>query len=85
MDIEDILPGEDWEKRIVKTIQEVPFFLACVSTNSVDHRGMVQEEIKEALQVWRRKLDDDIYLIPARLDDCRVPDALRCTPKVVLI
>jgi len=76
MDIEDILPGEDWKKKIIETIQEVPFFLACLSTNSIDHRGMVQEEIKEALQVWRRKLDDDIYFIPARLDDCKVPDAL---------
>jgi hypothetical protein len=76
MDVEDILPGEDWEKKITTAIQEVPFFLACLSTNSVDHRGVVQQEIKEALQVWRRKLDDDIYLIPVRLDNCRIPDAL---------
>lgn len=76
MDIEDILAGQDWEQVLIQAINDATFFLACLSTNSIDHRGVVQEEIKQALQVWRRKLDDDIYFIPIRLDDCQVPEAL---------
>ncbi len=76
MDIEDHLPGQDWEQVLIKAINDTPFFLACLSTNSIDHRGVVQEEIKQALQVWRRKLDDDIYFIPVRLNECKVPDTM---------
>jgi serine/threonine-protein kinase len=60
----------------MNTIREAPFFLACLSNNSIDKRGVIQEEIREALDVWRQKLDSDIYFIPVRLEDCAVPGAL---------
>ncbi|TVL96661.1 MAG: hypothetical protein CV087_23430 [Candidatus Brocadia sp. WS118] len=75
-DSKDILPGELWKDALIRAIREAPFFLACLSNNSVNKRGVIQEEIKEALQMWRQKLDDDIYLIPLRLEECQVPDAL---------
>jgi hypothetical protein len=77
MDSEDILPGEDWKATLLKAIREAPFFVACLSKNSVNRRGAIQEEIREALDVWRQKLDSDIYLIPLRLEECEVPQALR--------
>ncbi len=76
MDTKDILPGEDWKQKLMNTIREAPFFLACLSNNSIDKRGVIQEEIREALDVWRQKLDSDIYFIPVRLEDCAVPGAL---------
>jgi len=76
MDTKDILPGEDWKQKLMNTIREAPFFLACLSNNSIDKRGVIQEEIREALDVWRQKLDSDIYFIPVRLQDCAVPGAL---------
>lgn len=76
MDKKDILPGENWKSVIKKSIQESAFFLACLSTNAVNKRGSIQQEIKNALEVWRQKLDDDIYLIPVRLEDCEVPASL---------
>ena len=76
MDTKDILPGEDWKQKLMNTIREAPFFLACLSSNSIDKRGVIQEEIREALDVWRQKLDSDIYFIPVRLEDCAVPGAL---------
>ncbi|MCB9090448.1 MAG: TIR domain-containing protein [Calditrichae bacterium] len=75
-DIHEILPGEVWHDALMRAIREAPFFLACLSTNSVNKRGVIQEELKEALQIWRGKLDDDIYFIPVRLEDCPVPEAL---------
>ncbi len=76
MDSKDILPGEDWKQVLIKAIREAPFFLACLSNNSVNKRGVIQEEIREALDVWRQKLDSDIYFIPVRLEECQVPEAL---------
>ena len=35
-------------------------------TLSVNQRGFLQSEIRQALEVWKEKLPDDIYLIPVR-------------------
>jgi len=72
----DILPGEQWKSRIPQAIRCSDFFLVCLSANSVDKRGWIQKEIKEALDTWQEMLDSDIYLIPVRLEDCRVPEGL---------
>ncbi|TEU16928.1 MAG: toll/interleukin-1 receptor domain-containing protein, partial [Anaerolineales bacterium] len=72
-----ILPGERWKSCVQKAIQESDFFLACLSANSVSKRGFLQKEINDALDIWQEKLEDDIYLIPVRLEDCEVPESLR--------
>jgi hypothetical protein len=77
MDKKDILPGERWKSSIQEAIRCSDFFLACLSANSVNKRGFIQKEIKDALDIWQEKLDSDIYLIPARLEDCEVPESLR--------
>ena len=76
MDKKNILPGERWKSSIRKAIQCSDFFLACLSANSVSKRGFLQKEIKDALDIWQEKLDSDIYLIPVRLDDCKVLGSL---------
>lgn len=76
MDTKNIVGGEDWERAIIKSISESTFFLSCLSCNSVRKRGMFQKEQKEALEMWQHKLEDDIYLIPVRLEKCEVPDSL---------
>ena len=77
MDKKDILPGEIWQFCIRKAIRHSDFFLVCLTANSIDKRGWIQREIKQALDIWQEKLDSDIYLIPARLEDCEVPGSLR--------
>jgi hypothetical protein len=76
MDQEDLLPGESWKLRISQAIRQSDFFLVCLSDNSIDKRGWIQREIKQALDIWQEMLDSDIYLIPARLEDCEVPERL---------
>ncbi len=75
MDTKDILPGERWRLAIPKAIRSSDFFLVCLSVNSVDKRGWIQKEIKEALDIWQGMLDSDIYLIPVRLEDCKTPES----------
>jgi tetratricopeptide (TPR) repeat protein len=76
MDVNDILPGESFEFSIRSAIRGSDFFLACVSSHSVNRRGLIQKEIKAALETWLEKLDHDIYLIPVRLEPCAAPDNL---------
>lgn len=77
MDKEDLLPGEQWKPAIRKAVREADFFLACLSVHSVNKRGFVQREIRDALDAWQEKLDSDVYLIPVRLEACDAPDSLR--------
>jgi len=76
MDVQDILPGEQWANSIRRAIRNSDFFLMCISNHSVNKRGWIQREIRVALDVWEGMLPDDIYLIPVRLEECRLPEIL---------
>jgi formylglycine-generating enzyme required for sulfatase activity len=77
LDEEDLLPGQTWRAEIKKIIS-APYNLVvvCLSRYSITKRGVVQQEIKWALDVLEGMPEDAIYLIPARLEDCQVPDRL---------
>jgi formylglycine-generating enzyme required for sulfatase activity len=77
MDQEDIYAGEQWQASIERAIQRSDFFLACLSTHAISRRGFLQRELKWALDIWQEKLFSDIYLIPARLERCEVPEVLQ--------
>ena len=77
MDTMDLLCGEAWEIGIERAIRRADIFLACLSSNSIKKRGFVQKELTRALDILKEKLDEDIYIIPVRLDDCEVPEGLR--------
>ena len=74
---QDLLPGEDKDFATRKAIRQSHFILACLSNNGIQQRGPVQRQLKMALDLWQEQLEDDIYLIPVRLDDCALPDKLR--------
>ena len=73
LDRKKLLPGQNWPRRIEDAIASAEFFIACFSGNSVRKRGGFQAEIRYALDCANRLPIDDVFLIPARLDDCRVP------------
>lgn len=77
IDTQNIVPGELWEQSIRKAIRKADFFFACISKNSIIKQGMIQKETKTALSVWEELLENDIYLIPIRLEDCPVPEPLK--------
>jgi len=76
LDREHILPGQKWEPVIKQALERSDFALVCLSAKSINKRGFLQKEIKKALEHAQEKLEDDVWLIPARLDDCDVPDGL---------
>ena len=74
LDSEDLIPGQIWEVEIQKAIKTADAFLACLSSHSVSKTGYVQKEFRTALSAFAERPPGSIYLIPARLDDCDVPD-----------
>ena len=76
MDKKNLVGGQDWERALTLAVRRSDFFIFCASNNSANKRGTIQKEIKLALEVWRGKLEDDIYFIPLRLEACEVPDQI---------
>jgi hypothetical protein len=77
MDTRDIQGGEKWSSVIGRAIREADFMLVFVSRNSLSKSGFVQREIKFALETLSERPADDIFLVPVRLEDSDVPDALK--------
>jgi TIR domain-containing protein len=76
MDVKNLLPGERWELKLNQAIENSDFFIAFLSAQSVDRRGVLRKELRQALEKWKEMLDEDIYLIPARLEPCDLPNEL---------
>jgi hypothetical protein len=77
MDSVRLLPGQNWPRAIENAIEGSDFFIACFSENSAGKRGGFQAEIRYALDCARRVPLDEIFLIPIRLNACRVPRAIQ--------
>jgi TIR domain len=75
-DVEALLPGQAWQNEITRAITECEFFIACLSHASVGSRGYYHKEIKLALDVLDTLPEDNSFLIPVRLEECRVPARL---------
>src|ERR1700682_6316560 len=73
MDVRKLLPGQNWPRAIERAIESADFFVACFSSNSVKKRGGFPVEIRYALECARRVPLDEIFVVPARLEECLVP------------
>lgn len=76
MDIYDLRPGEEWKVVIRKEIREARFILAFCSRESVSKSGYVNKEIREAVEIWKEKVENAIFIMPCRLDNCEPPESL---------
>ncbi len=76
LDEEKLLPGQDWKSEIPKAIRNSDIIVIILSKRTITREGYVQKEIKQALDVADEKSDETIYLIPAKLEECPIPDRL---------
>src|ERR1700743_447624 len=67
LDIEDLVPGDDWARRITEEIRTCKQFIALLSTHSINKRGFVQSELVVALETLDTMPVDERFLIPVRL------------------
>lgn len=77
IDVEELLPGQDWKLEIDKALRTSDAIIICVSNQSVTREGYVQKELKHALDLAQEKPEGTIFLIPVRLEDCQVPFRLK--------
>lgn len=77
MDIRRLIPGQNWPRAIEDAISVSDYFIPCLSKRSVAKRGDFQAELRYALDCARRQPLDHNFIVPVRLDDCRVPRILQ--------
>jgi hypothetical protein len=71
---EGIPPGVPWESYIrtkIESAERVLCFLSCVTVVKV---GYVQSEVRLALKCVALRPSDQPFLVPIRLDKCKMPD-----------
>lgn len=73
----DLLPGQRWQPAIRKVVTNPSnLILVCLSQHSITKRGVVQQEIKWALDILEQMPEESIYMIPVRLEVCPAPEQL---------
>ncbi len=83
MDVEKLVPGQNWPRAIERTIDVTDFILVNFSHRSVTKRGHFQCELRHALDVADRVPLDDIFLVPVRLSECEVPTEISRTTQYI--
>lgn len=71
-----LLPGQDWNREIIHAVRDADTVIICLSHSSVTKSGYYQKEIRLTLDAADEKPDGAIFLIPARLEECNVPERL---------
>jgi len=77
MDVENLHSGEEWTSAIEKAIRNSDVLIIFMSSHSINRRGSLQNEIRQSLSVAEeQKFLGEIFVIPVKLDESRVPNEL---------
>ncbi len=76
LDKEKLLPGQDWELEIKKAVREADVVVVCLS-KQFNQAGFRQKEVRLALDTAMEKPEGEIFIIPARLEECDTLESLR--------
>ena len=76
LDKEKLLPGQDWELEIRKAVRESGVVVVCLS-KQFNQAGFRQKEVRLALDTAMEQPEGEIFIIPARLEECDALESLR--------
>jgi len=76
LDKEKLLPGQDWELEIKKAVREADVVVVCLS-KQFNQRGFRQKEVRLALDTAMGMPEGEIFIIPARLEECDNLESLK--------
>jgi hypothetical protein len=76
IDLEKIPGGAEWESSIREQMRESQRVLIFLSNNSVHKAGFAWAEMRMAVRMAEEQPEGTEFIIPVKLDDCRLPDLL---------
>jgi|SRR5215213_10303605 len=77
LDEKELLPGQDWKYEIRQAILRSDIVIICLSRQFNKQGGFRHEELQIALEKARSFPNSGIFIIPARLEKCDLPQPLR--------
>ena len=77
LDEKELLPGQNWQYEIRQAILGSDIVIVCVSRQFNKQGGFRHEEVKIVLEKAGSIPEGEIFLIPVRLERCRVLEPLR--------
>ena len=84
LDKERLLPGQNWEREIRKAILSSKLVVICLSRHFNQKQGYRHKELQIALQKAWTLLEDELFIIPVRLEICDTPKTLQHLQRVDL-
>ena len=69
-----LLVGQRWRLAIENAIRDADQIVLVLSRQSVSKRGYVANEFRTALELMSYIPDDQVLVLPTRIDDCQVPN-----------
>ena len=76
IDRQDIPGGSEWELSIKEQMRESQRVLIFISTASIHKAGFAWAEMRLAARIADEQPEGSDFVIPVRLDNCRLPDLL---------
>jgi hypothetical protein len=76
LDMQNLQPGQDWQHTIRRAILHSDLVLVCLTRGFDKQPGYRHEELKIALQKAKLLEDENIFIIPVRLEECKMPATL---------
>lgn len=73
LDKQDLLPGDNWQRKIEEAIESSDFVLVFLSLKSTQKSGTFQREVKYAFDQMMEQPSGQAYIIPILLEDCEPP------------
>jgi len=77
LDEKSLYPGQNWKYEIRQAILRSDTVLVCLSKQFIKQGGFRYEEVKIARSKAKSLPDDQIFLIPVRLEKCDLPESLQ--------
>jgi hypothetical protein len=77
LDVENLLPGQDWESEIRRAIRAADIIVVGLSKKSMSTAGFVHREINYALNIADEQPEGALFIIPLRFEECQVPQRLQ--------
>ena len=84
LDAEKLLPGQNWKMEIRSAILKSDVVIVCLSQQFNNRKGYRHKELNIALEKATLFPDDEIFIIPVRLEKCDMPASLRYLHRVDL-
>jgi TIR domain-containing protein len=77
LDEKRLFPGQNWKYEIRQAILSSNIVIVCLSRQFNKQGGFRHEELQIALEKAGSLSDGEIFIIPARLEKCDLPESLR--------